>query len=109
MEDTEMISFQLISAAGGAKSMLVEAMGLARTGQYEEARAKVAEADDCFLEGHHAHMQLLASQGEGELGAPDLLLVHAEDQMMSVEIIKLMTEEFIRLYEERGVQTNAEE
>ena len=40
-------------------------------------------------------------QGEGEEMPFDLLLVHAEDQMMSAECFKVMAMELIEIYEKR--------
>ena len=104
MEGMELVSFQLISAAGGAKSMLIEALQLAKKGDFQAARDKIKEADECFVQGHQSHMELLTKQAEGESLPFDLLLVHAEDQMMSVEMTKLLVEELIELYEVRAAE-----
>lgn len=81
--------------------MLIEALQLAKAGDFAKAQAKIKEAEECFVEGHHAHMELLTKQAEGETMPFDLLLVHAEDQMMSVETAKLLVEELIAVYETR--------
>ena len=53
------------------------------------------------MEGNDAHQDLLQMQGEGEEMPFDLLLVHAEDQMMSAECFKVMVLELIEIYENR--------
>jgi len=84
-----------------AKSCYVQAMELARGGQYDEARARIKEGEECFVMGHTAHTRLLQKEAaEGDL--PFVLLVmHAEDQLMSAETIKVMAEEFINVYESK--------
>ena len=41
MEDLELLSFNIISAVGTAKSRYVQAMYLAEKGDFDEARAKI--------------------------------------------------------------------
>lgn len=98
-EEQEMLIFQLISAAGAAKSAYMEALELAKQGKYEEAKATIAQGDEMYAEGHHAHAQMLAESAEGVSSGAALILVHAEDQMMSAETIKVMVEELICVYQ----------
>lgn len=98
-EKQEMMIFQLISAAGAAKSAYMEALQIAKEGKYEEAKATIAQGDEMYAEGHRAHAQMLAESAEGVSSGAALILVHAEDQMMSAETIKVMVEEMICLYQ----------
>ena len=98
MEGMELIAFQIISAAGTARSMFVEAVREAKKGNFEEAEAKIKEGDECFVEGHKAHMELLTKSAQGESVVMDLLMTHAEDQMMSAETYKMLAQEIIDLY-----------
>ena len=97
MEGIELISFQIISAVGTAKSCYVEAMGLAENGKFEEADAKIKEGEEIFVQGHSAHASLIQKEASGEGVTPTLLLLHAEDQLMSAETIKIMAERIIKL------------
>lgn len=101
MEGTELIAFQIIASAGSARSMFVEAISLARVGKIQEARKKIQEGEECFVEGHKAHASLLTSVADGAEVKMDILLVHAEDQMMSAETFKMVAEELIKLYEDK--------
>lgn len=65
-EFMEEISFQIISAVGTARSMYINAMQLAKEGKIAEAKKMVADGEAYFVEGHHAHSDLLNKQGEGE-------------------------------------------
>lgn len=95
MDELEMISCQIIAAAGGAKSSYIEAVQLAGEGNFEEAHASMKEGSEVYLAGHDAHAKLLAMSANGELENIPLLLMHAEDQMMNCETIKLMAEQLI--------------
>lgn len=98
MEGMELICFQLITAAGAAKSNYIEAMQKAKEGFYEEAEKLIAEGDAAIGEGHLSHTDLIQKEASGEDVKMSLLLTHAEDQMMSTEVFKLMAEEVIELY-----------
>ncbi len=99
MEQMEMICFNLISSVGMAKSSYVEAMREAAKGAFDEAAAKMKEGDAFYAKGHDSHSDLIAQEANGEAVAFSLLLMHAEDQMMSTETIRLMAEENIKLYQ----------
>ena len=107
MEGLEMICFQMISAAGGARSCFVEAIQEAKKGNLEEARKLMKEGNELFVEGHKAHGQLIAAEADGKGETPTLLLVHAEDQMMSAEMYEMIAEEWIELYERLNQEKQA--
>lgn len=97
----EEIDFRIIASVGTARSIYIEALECAKQGNFEEAHAKIAEADKIYAGGHEAHQDILQLQGEGEELPFDLLLVHAEDQMMSAECFKVMALELIEIYEKK--------
>lgn len=99
MEGIELISFQIISAVGTARSMYIEAISLAKEGKFEEAKKMIAEGEDVFVEGHHAHATLIQQEANGDHVDFHLLLMHAEDQLMSAEAFKTIAEELIAIYE----------
>ena len=95
MEDLELLSFNIISAVGTAKSRYVQAMYLAEKGDFDEARAKIKEGEESFVKGHEA--SLIQKEACGEKTVPTILLMHAEDQLMNAETTKIMAEEIIKL------------
>jgi cellobiose PTS system EIIA component len=98
MEGLELVSFQIIAAAGSARSSYVEALQAAKQGNFEEAEALIKQGDTDFVEAHHVHAELIQKFAGGEDPGANILLIHAEDQVMSAEVLKLMALEFIELY-----------
>ena len=86
MDNLELVSFQIISAVGVAKSSYIEL-----------AKAKIKEGDQEFVKGHEAHAGLIQKEANGEKVVLNILLMHAEDQLMSAETIKMMALEIIKL------------
>lgn len=104
MENNELVCFQIISTVGSAKSMYLEAIREAKKGDFEKAVSLIDEGHKIYAEGHHFHAKLIQQEASGEKTDINLLLVHAEDQMMSAETIKIMAEEFIEVHKKLEVR-----
>ncbi len=98
MEGLELVSFKIISQVGLARSMYIEAIREAKAGNFEKATSMIEEGYAAFSEGHHAHADLIQKMASGEEVKIDLLLMHAEDQMMATDSFKIIAEEFISLH-----------
>ncbi len=98
VEGLEMICFQIISNVGGARSSYIEAIQKAKQGDFEGAEACMETGQQQFLAGHEAHFELLQKEAQGQAVGGSLILVHAEDQLMSAEGFKIIAEEMIESY-----------
>ena len=99
-EKMQEIGFQMIAQVGMAKSSYIEAMYFSRDKKFEEAEAKIKEGDDFFKEAHHLHFDLVQKEAQGEDLPFSILFMHAEDQLLNTETIKIMAEEIITLRKE---------
>lgn len=99
MEGLELQCFQIISAVGMARSSYIEAIQEAKKGNFDRAREMIAEGEQSFLGGHEAHAKMIQQEASGVKVEPCLLLIHAEDQLMSAETFKIIAEEMIGNYE----------
>lgn len=97
MNNLELSSFKIISSVGMAKSSYIEAMNAAEKGNFDLADEKIKEGEKFFSEGHEAHSELIQQESSGDDIKLSLLLMHAEDQLMSAETIKIMAKEVIKL------------
>jgi len=98
MDGLELISFKIISAVGEARSCYIEAIREAKKGDFEKADALIEEGSKIFIEGHHAHSELVQQEAAGKPVVPTLMLMHAEDQLMSADAFKIIAQEFIDVY-----------
>ncbi len=99
MEGLELTAFQIIAAVGAARSSYIEAIQKAKDGDFDGAAQLIKDGDEMFIEGHHAHAGLLKIESENGVGsAVSLIIMHAEDQLMSAESFKTVALEFIDLY-----------
>lgn len=99
MKTLEETCFEIISFVGNARSLYIEAIQASKQNNPTRARQLLEEGDEMFREGHHAHLALFQSEVSKDFSLTHILLMHAEDQLMSAEGFKIVATEFIDLYE----------
>ena len=97
-EILENISFQMVSAVNEARSYYLQAVQAARARDFKEAQKLIEYGDDRYTAGHAAHTQLLQMEADGNITQVNMLIMHAEDQLMSAEAFKTIALEFIDVY-----------
>lgn len=102
MEQMDLLSFKIISAVGTARSMYIEAIQEAKRANFTAAQALMDEGAQLFLQGHAAHAELIQQEAGGAKSEFSLLLMHAEDLLISAESFRIVAEEFIELYKRLG-------
>lgn len=100
MSGIEKICFQLIANSGEAKQFYADAIMQAREGQFEVAKNKMAAGDETFQIAHQVHAELIKNEANNQKTELTLLLIHAEDQMMSTESYRALADELIHVYQE---------
>lgn len=98
MEELEVLCFQIITAAGTARSSYIEAIQEVKKGNSNRAEELIKEGQQLYLQGHEVHSKLLTKEAGGEQMNSSVLVMHAEDQLMSAETFQIITQEFIDTY-----------
>ena len=99
MEGIELVAFNIIASVGTARSCYIGAIDAAAEGKFDESLQMIKDGQEAFVLGHDAHMGLLTKMANGETVETNLLMLHAEDQLMSAEGFGILAERFITLYE----------
>ena len=101
-EEIQSAAFMIIASVGEAKSHYMEAITKSREGDIDGARANIESGSIAYKEAHGHHFGLVSMEAN-DVDLPfSLLLVHAEDQLLTTEVIHLLAEELIVLYERVG-------
>lgn len=100
MNELELVAFEIISNVGMGKSLAIEAIREARNRNYEVAAQKIQEAKEFLVQGHHAHASLIQKEAAGESVEFSLIIMHAEDQLISAETIKDLAIEMIEMHKD---------
>ncbi|NBI07052.1 PTS lactose/cellobiose transporter subunit IIA [Senegalia massiliensis] len=95
MEGMELLNFQIISNVGDAKSYLHQALKASREEKFSEAEELIKNAEDSLGKAHEIHMDILQKETQGDDFKITLLLMHAEDQMMTTELLRDVTQEML--------------
>jgi len=99
-EELYNLSFQLILHSGNARSLSMEALYDAKDKNFEIAREKLKEADAAFVEAHQIQTELITKESGGEAFELPIILVHAQDHLMTAMTVKDLAKEIIDLREE---------
>lgn len=97
--EMEEICFEMICHVGEARSSFIEAIQAVKKGDYRQAQALMEIGKESYNLGHRVHAGLVQAEMNGTSEALSLILVHAEDQLMSAENFKILSEEFIEIYQ----------
>ncbi|HIZ45934.1 MAG TPA: PTS lactose/cellobiose transporter subunit IIA [Candidatus Olsenella pullistercoris] len=97
-EENEEISFQIIAAAGQARSLAYEALNRAKEGDFDAADDLMAQSRAAALEAHHVQTDLLTKEASGDHTTVDVLLVHAQDHLMTSMLAQELIGELIELH-----------
>ncbi len=98
-EMVEQISLQMITQVCDVTANCMRAMEEAKAGKIQEARVLLKKSEEGYSKCHEIHSELITRMASGEKIEFHLLLVHAEDQMMNAEVIKIMAEQIVDLSE----------
>ena len=94
----EEIIMNLIVYSGEARSYAMEAMDLAKTGDIEGAKELIQKSSEQLGEAHHSQTNLIQNEAGGNKTELSLLLVHAQDHLMTTMILKDLANEIIDIH-----------
>lgn len=96
-EELYELSFQLILHSGNARSSAMEAMYEAKAGRFEEANVKIQEAESELHKAHRYQTDLITAEAGGDSFEIPILLIHAQDHLMTAMTVKDLAKEIIEI------------
>ncbi|UII55336.1 PTS lactose/cellobiose transporter subunit IIA [Cytobacillus spongiae] len=97
VRNIEMEIFEIISNGGNAKSTAYEALSKAHEGNFAEADQLVEAAHQDLNKAHKTQTQLIQAEINGDKFEKSLLMIHAQDHLMtSISEISLI-EQMIKM------------
>lgn len=99
VDDLEEVVMGLIINSGQARSLAYAALKIAKTGDFEQAKELMAQSRLALNEAHLVQTKLIeGDQGEGKTKV-SLVLVHAQDHLMTSMLARELVTELIELHE----------
>lgn len=96
--EIEEIAMELVGNAGESRSLAFEALNAAKKGDYEEAEKKLKESKEKMLRAHHIQTELICKEADGEKVELGLIMVHAQDHLMTAILARDLITEMIEVY-----------
>ncbi|MGL5437841.1 MAG: PTS lactose/cellobiose transporter subunit IIA [Lachnospiraceae bacterium] len=93
---------ELVVNAGSARSIAIEAIRAAKSGDFAKADAMLGEADKTLLKSHEVQTELIQKELNGEKVEVGLLMVHAQDHLMNAMTVMDLAREIIDILKERN-------
>ena len=97
MFNTEQLSMELIAGAGEARSYAFEALQYAKEKNIEKAEETLKKANESIKKAHVAQTQLLVKEARDEKAEINVLLIHAQDHLMTAELAIDLIKEIIEV------------
>lgn len=96
-EDEKMdeIIMSMICTGGDARGLCIEAIRVARTGDFKQSERLLAQADEDIHQAHNAQTELIQNEINGSHMTVRLLMVHAQDHLMDAIVIRDLAGEII--------------
>jgi len=91
--------FLIISCSGDARSHAMEAIQFAKDGDFTSANNSIELANEKLSEAHKQQTKLIQAEADGNGVEATLLLIHAQDHLMSTITVRDLAREFVELYE----------
>lgn len=98
MQGMEEVSFKIIASVGEAKSLIMSAIELASMEKFDEATEQLSKAKEKFVIAHHAHFEMIQEEANGKQIELGLLLIHAEDQLMTTSLLHELAVQMVEMY-----------
>ncbi|TFJ91263.1 PTS lactose/cellobiose transporter subunit IIA [Lentibacillus salicampi] len=94
----EDFSMNIILHAGNAKGYLHESLQLAKNGEFEQIDSKIKQATEELLNAHKIQTKFIQEDAEETMENIPVILVHAQDHLMTVMSEKQLIIELIEMY-----------
>lgn len=98
MDEYQEIIMGLITNSGIAKSKAMEAISFAEKGNAEQAAECLEECKNELVQAHKSQTRLIQQEAGGTTHEVTLLMVHAQDHLMSAITTKDLAGHIVELY-----------
>ena len=94
----ELVAMELVGNAGEARSLAFEALAKAKKGNFEKAEELLNQSKEASLKAHHTQTELICNEADGNKVEIGLLMVHAQDHLVTSILARELISEMIELY-----------
>lgn len=100
-EELQVVAFEIILHSGDARTIIHEAFASMRNGAFEASENQLEKANEKILEAHKSQTQLLKEYAGGKKIDMEIIMVHAQDHLMTTMTLLEVAKEMSYLYQQR--------
>lgn len=97
--DTEQSIFEIISSAGSARDLTYQAIDQISNGNIESAYDLIEDAEKAMNTAHNVQTKLIQKEIDGEKNEGGLLMIHAQDHLMTAIAEHQMAKRLLPIFE----------
>lgn len=97
-EKIQEVAFSIILHSGDARTTIHEAFKDMREENFDEANRKLEESNESLVEAHKIQSGLLKDYANGEEIIMEVIMVHAQDHLMTTMTLREVALEMLALY-----------
>lgn len=98
-EEIQVVAFEIILHSGTARTSIHDAFKKMRENNYKEAEQLLDEANQEITLAHQSQTDLLQKYASGESINMEIIMVHAQDHLMTTMTLKEVAIEMLHLYQ----------
>ncbi|MDD8049169.1 MAG: PTS lactose/cellobiose transporter subunit IIA [Thomasclavelia sp.] len=97
-EEVTMLGFEIVAYSGDARSKLLVALEKAKNKEFDKVDTLIDEAQDALNDAHKTQTELLQQEARGETSEIGIIMVHAQDHLMTTMLLKDIINTLIDVY-----------
>ncbi|KHD46094.1 PTS cellobiose transporter subunit IIA [Streptococcus hongkongensis] len=97
-EEVQMAAFEIILNSGNSRTIVHEAFAAMREGEFDRASELLESANEELLLAHKAQTHLLQEYAGGTEITMEIIMVHAQDHLMTTMTLREVAIEMLELY-----------
>ncbi len=101
-EDIQLAAFEIILNSGNARTSVHEAFASMRESDYDKAAQLLESSNEELLLAHQAQTKLLQNYASGVEIKIEIIMVHAQDHLMTTMTLREVALEMLALYKKVG-------
>lgn len=97
-DEIQNVAFTIILHSGNSRTLIHEGFGFMRNGEFERTEEKLEEANSELTAAHKSQTSLMQKYTSGEDVNMDIIMVHAQDHLMTTITLREVALEMLELY-----------
>lgn len=103
MTELEKNALEIIGASGDSRGEAFKALRFARNGDIDKARESLKISKEKARKGHEVQTKLIMNESKGEKTELSLLMIHAQDHLMTSLMAYDLIEEIVEMCANKNI------